>query len=121
MLSAHLQQWSVVQAVRESGLGLDDILTAYIDLSGCAAHLDVQEYLDGLRMLPVRERDLLTQAVNELLDCADSAVAGAHYSDDDAAPFAAYVDHLPQLTLPEGYDDGISTVGDNHISNDEFL
>jgi hypothetical protein len=114
MLDEYVQQWSAIQAVRAAALYLEDVLTTYFDLAGEADELEVQGYLSGLVMLPAPERDLLAQAINELLDSTGSTVDGAHYSDHDVASLSGYSEYLRDLALsPDGYDFTAPPVGDH--------
>ncbi|WP_167133832.1 GAF domain-containing protein [Arthrobacter sedimenti] len=117
MLDEYVQQWSAIQTVRAAGLHLEDVFTTYFGLSGDADELEVQGYLSGLVMLPAPQRDLLAQAINELLDSIGSMVDGAHYSDQDAASSSGYGDYLRPLALsPDHYDFSAPPVGDNSTS-----
>ncbi|MEG9249682.1 GAF domain-containing protein [Arthrobacter sp. Soc17.1.1.1] len=114
MLDEYVQQWSAIQAVRAAALHLDDVLTTYAELAGEADELEIQGYLSGLVMLSAPERDLLAQAVNELLDSTGSTVDGAHYSDQDVASLSGYSEYLRELALsPDGYDFTAPPVGDH--------
>ncbi|MHA7180175.1 GAF domain-containing protein [Arthrobacter sp. MDB2-24] len=120
MLNEYVQQWSAIQTVRAAGLRLDEILTAYFELTCEGDALEVQGYLTGLVMLPAPQRDLLAQVINELLDSTGSMVDGAHYSDQDTASSSGYSDYLRQLSLsPDGYDFAAPPVGDHSMTGAE--
>lgn len=117
VLDEYVQQWSAIQTVRAAGLNLEDVFTAYFGISGEADELEVQGYLTGLVMLPTSERDLVAQAINELLDSTGSMVDGAHYSNQHTASFSGYGDYLRTLALsPDGYDFTAPPVGDHSTS-----
>ncbi|TKV26496.1 hypothetical protein FDK12_14095 [Arthrobacter sp. NamB2] len=123
MLGGFAQRWSTINALQASGLEFDDIVAAYISVTGRADALDVRQYLDGVVMLPERERDLLTQTINELIDCADLTIGGAYYSDDDALLVPDYIGHLDSLTLDASDDDFLGTpaIEEHHASAQDFL
>lgn len=105
MLDEFVQQWSAIQTVRAADLRLDDVFITYMGLAGDADEIEVQGYLSGLVTLPALQRDLLAQAINELLDGVGSMVDGAHYSDQEATSSSGYSDYLRPLHLsPDGYD-----------------
>ncbi|MHA7279909.1 GAF domain-containing protein [Arthrobacter sp. MDT2-2] len=117
MLDEYVQQWSAIQTVRAASLTPQDVVTAYFEITGNADELEVQGYLTGLVMLPVPERDLVAQAINELLDSVGSTVDGAHYSNHDVASFSGYSDYLRTLDLsPDGYDFSAPPAGDHTTS-----
>lgn len=109
MLGGFAQRWSTINAVEASGLELDDVVAAYMDATGRADAPEVRQYLEGVVMLPERERDLLTQTINELLDYADLTIGGAYYSDDDPLLVPEHIGHLDSLTLEAGEDDFLGT------------
>ncbi|BBE24373.1 hypothetical protein MN0502_32560 [Arthrobacter sp. MN05-02] len=113
---------SAIQTVRAAGLSVEDIFAAFFSASGDADELEVQGYLTGLVMLPTLERDLIAQAINELLDSTGSTVDGAHYSDQDTASFSGYSDYLRALSLsPDEYDFTAPPVGDHSTSTGSSL
>lgn len=117
VLDEHLQQWSALQTVRAAGLSIEDVLAAYVSLLGDADELEVYGYLSGLVMLPLAQRNLMAQAINELLDASGSLVDGAHYSDEDATLASGYDEYLRSLVLtPDGYDFAAPPVGDASVS-----
>ncbi|MHA7145344.1 GAF domain-containing protein [Arthrobacter sp. TmT3-37] len=68
-------------------------------------------------MLLVSERDLLAQAINELLDSVGSMADGAHYSAQQVAAFSGYGDYLRSLALsPDEYDFNAPPAGDHSTS-----
>lgn len=114
MLNGYVQQWSAIQTVQAAGLRVEDILTTYFELTCEGDGLEVRGYLSGLVMVPVAERDLLAQVINELLDSTGSLADGAHYSDLDTASSSGYSDYLRALTLsPDDYDFNALPAGDH--------
>ncbi|WP_104118973.1 hypothetical protein [Arthrobacter sp. B1805] len=114
MLNEYVQQWSAIQTVRAAGLHHEDVFMTYFGLTGDADEFEVQGYLCGLVMLPAAQRDLLAQAINELLDSTGSTADGAHYSNEDAASLSGYGDYLRSLSLsPDAYDFTVPPAGDH--------
>jgi hypothetical protein len=114
VLNDHVQQWSAIQTMRAAHLVLEDVFLTYAGLAGDADPLEVEAYLSGLLMLPAAQRDLVAQAINELLDYTGSTVDGAHYSDRDSASSSGYGDYLRALILnPDGYDFAAPPAGDH--------
>jgi hypothetical protein len=57
-----------LEAAREkAGLGHDDLWLRYFSLTGEAAPLEVEAYLQGLMPLPALQEDILAQALRECL------------------------------------------------------
>jgi GAF domain-containing protein len=122
VLDEYVQQWSAIQTVRAAGLRLEDILTTYFELTREGDELEVQGYLSGLVMVPVAERDLLAQVINELLDSTGSLTDGAHYSDQVTASSSGYSDYLRTLTLsPDDYDFDALPAADHSTTSDSAL
>ncbi|WP_159823855.1 hypothetical protein [Arthrobacter sp. 9AX] len=70
--------------IKEHDLDLAQLWLDYIALGGNATQQDVKEYSAGLTRLPSKERDILSQAVNEYSDPAGrprELLAMAPYSD----------------------------------------
>ncbi|WP_049822536.1 GAF domain-containing protein [Arthrobacter sp. H41] len=113
MLDDYLQQWTALQTVRASNLRVDEVFVAYGSIGGAADEVDVTGYLTGLVMIPTLERDLIAQAINELLDVTGSIVDGAHYSTDGITVGSGYGEYLRALVLsPDGYAFHLPAVGD---------
>jgi GAF domain-containing protein len=114
VLDEYVQQWSAIQALRAANLSTDDIVMAYITLTGAADALHINGYLSGMLMLPTSDRNLVAQAINESLDWSGSTVDGAHYSDQDVTLNSGYEEYLRTLSLtPDGYDFTALPVGDH--------
>jgi hypothetical protein len=104
VLNMYVQQWTAIQTARAANLRFEDVFMSFLELTGDADELEIEGYLRGLLMLPAPDRDLLAQAINELLDSTGSMVDGAHYSDADAESSSGYSDYLRTLDLsPEKY------------------
>lgn len=56
------------KAIHESGLDPSEVWLRYFSFSGMVAEYEVHAYLQGLIDLPRLQRDLIAQAVNELVD-----------------------------------------------------
>lgn len=57
-----------VSALSEAALSVEDLWVRYYGLGGGTSAFEVQSYLTGLLALPSRERNLLAEAANELLE-----------------------------------------------------
>jgi hypothetical protein len=120
VLDEYVQQWSAIQTVRAAGLRGEDIFLTYFGLTGEASEFEIEGYLSGLVMLPPADRDLLAQAINEVLDSTGSLADGAHYTDDTTASSSGYADYLRALALsPDGYDFTAAPAGDYSTSGTE--
>jgi hypothetical protein len=118
VLDEHVQQWSAIQTVRAADLDRDDIFMTFFALAGDADELEVEGYLSGIMMLPAPQRDLMAQAINELLDSTGSTADGAHYSDQYAASLSGYSEYLRPLALsPDQYDFSAPPAGDHSTSS----
>ncbi|MHA7179868.1 GAF domain-containing protein [Arthrobacter sp. MDB2-24] len=114
MLDEHVQQWTAIQTIRAARLNLEDVFMTFFALAGNADELEVEGYLSGIMMLPAPQRDLMAQAINELLDGTGSTADGAHYSDQYAASLSGYGDYLRPLNLsPDHYDFSAPPAGDH--------
>ncbi|MHA7283347.1 hypothetical protein [Arthrobacter sp. TMS2-4] len=60
-------------AMRHADLPLPLVFDHLQNLGGAVGHLEVDAYLHGLMTLPTRDRNAVTQAVNELLDDLEAA------------------------------------------------
>ncbi len=104
MTDAYLQQWTALEAARAAGIELEHVGMSYTAMGGTLDEFDVDGYLRGLIRLPRRDRDLIAQAINEIIDTSGSMADGAHYSTDRAASSSGFEDYLrPLSTDPDGY------------------
>ncbi|MCH6472337.1 hypothetical protein [Sinomonas terrae] len=63
------RQWRLTrQAMDEAGLTIGQVWLRYFSLTGNAGEYEVDAYLNGLLVLPELQRDLISHAVNELID-----------------------------------------------------
>ncbi|KHL04334.1 hypothetical protein [Sinomonas humi] len=63
------RQWRLTrQAMDEAGLTIGMVWLRYFSLTGKAGEYEVDAYLNGLLVLPELQRDLVSHAVNELID-----------------------------------------------------
>lgn len=67
-MEEYAQQWTAVEAVRAAGLRAEDVWVAYVGAGGRSDELEVRGYLCGLTGLPRLQRDLVSCAVDELLE-----------------------------------------------------
>lgn len=56
------------RAMHEADLTVPEVWLRYFSFSGVVAEYEVHAYLQGLITLPRLQRDLIAQAVNELID-----------------------------------------------------
>lgn len=56
------------EAMAEAGLRVGEVWLRYFSLTGNAGEYEVDAYLNGLMLLPRMQRDLVSHAVNELID-----------------------------------------------------
>ncbi len=99
-----IQQWTAVQAVGGAGLDASVVWLYYAGSGGGLDEVEITGYLAGLLMIPPRQRDLVADAINALIDDLDLPVDGAHYSSSEVATASGYADHLrPLITTPDGY------------------
>ena len=84
-MDPYLQQWFTARAVADTGLDLEEVWTNDTSLGGWCGLLEVQAYLHGLILLDELQRDMVSHAVNEILDNASSPVQRAAYSTDDVS------------------------------------
>lgn len=62
------QQRLTRQAIDEAGLSVAQVWLRYFSLTGNAGEYEIDAYLNGLLSLPPLQRDLVSHAVNELID-----------------------------------------------------
>jgi hypothetical protein len=61
-------RYEALEAAREqAGLGHDDLWLRYFSLTGEAAPIEVEAYLQGMMPLPTLQEDILAQALRECL------------------------------------------------------
>ncbi|WP_051479126.1 GAF domain-containing protein [Arthrobacter sp. H5] len=85
MINPFLQQWFTAQAVAEAALAPDRIWANYRTLGGRCDCVEVGAYLHGLLLIDNLQRDMLSHAINELLDDAASPARRAAYTTDDVS------------------------------------
>ena len=69
--------------MRHSDLPLKGLWLRYFSMGGTAGEYELDAYINGLYSLPVLERDILAQAVNEMIDMLPPPPR-ASYSNDTA-------------------------------------
>lgn len=84
-MNPYLQQWFTARAVADTGLDPDGVWANYTSLGGQCGLLEVQAYLHGLTLIDEFQRDMVSHAVNEMLDDANSPARRAAYSTDDVS------------------------------------
>ncbi|MEE2521936.1 hypothetical protein V1639_07445 [Pseudarthrobacter sp. J75] len=62
------QSINIRQAMEEAGLDMGTVWIAYFTMGGNAGTWEVEAYIGGALSLPALERDILAQAINELID-----------------------------------------------------
>lgn len=75
------QRRTLLDALHAAFIGNGDLWVAYRDLGGIAGETEVEAHIHGLLSLPIPERNLLAEAINELID-ALPPLPRAAYSDD---------------------------------------
>jgi hypothetical protein len=105
MLDCYLQQWTAIQTVRAANLQPENVVAGYLNLTASTGQADINGYLAGQVIIATQDRDLVAQAINELLDMTESFVDGAHYSTDSVTADSGFGEYLRTLTLsPDNYD-----------------
>lgn len=82
-MDPYLQQWFARLAAVKSGLDLDAAWDMYTDIGGSCDLVEFKAYVHGLAQLDDFQRDMVSHAINELLDEENSPVRRAAYSTDD--------------------------------------
>ncbi|MHA7241319.1 hypothetical protein [Arthrobacter sp. TMS1-12-1] len=85
MVGEHHQQWSAVRALQSAELRPDRIWLTYMSMGGLCDQFDLDGYLHGLLELPIRDRDLVAQALNETIEDFGVSTDKAPYSTDSVA------------------------------------
>jgi hypothetical protein len=67
-ITAEHQRLHTLRAMRAAGLDVPTIWMRYFELSGDTDEIDVDAYLHGVTCLSVLDRDLISHAVNELIN-----------------------------------------------------
>lgn len=62
------QSSNIRKAIDEAGLDMGAVWIAYFTMGGNAGTWEVEAYIGGALSLPALERDILAQAINELID-----------------------------------------------------
>jgi hypothetical protein len=62
------QRLLTTKAIHGAELSIADVWLRYFSFSGAVAEYEIHAYLQGLINLPRLQRDLIAQAVNELID-----------------------------------------------------
>ena len=82
-MDPYLQQWFARLAAVKSGLDLDAAWATYTDLGGSCDLVEFTAYVHGLAQLDDFQRDMVSHAINEMLDDGNSPVRRAAYTTDD--------------------------------------
>lgn len=62
-------QWRLTRhAIEQAGLNVNTVWMRYFSFSGEAGEYEIDAYLNGSLSLPVLDADLISHAVNELID-----------------------------------------------------
>ncbi|WP_104181304.1 hypothetical protein [Arthrobacter sp. B0490] len=72
-------------AIESSGLMLHEVWLRYFEYTGVAGQTELEAHLQGLVPLPAEQADILSHAVNELIDELPP-VPRAPYSDEGILP-----------------------------------
>lgn len=84
-MNPYLQQWFTACTVADTGLDVNEVWTNYAGIGGQGDLFEVQAYLHGLMLLDELQRDMVSHAINEMLDDAGSPARRAAYSTDDVS------------------------------------
>ncbi len=76
----HRQANMLYHAMRQAGLRLDQVWMHYFSFGGEVGEMEVEAYLNHAMALPKLQRDMLAQAVNELID--SKPIMRAPYTED---------------------------------------
>jgi hypothetical protein len=79
-ISAEQQRLRSLQAMRIVKLDVPTVWMRYFELTGDADEIDVDAYLHGLTYLAPLDRDLVSHAINELIN--EMTPPAAPYSDE---------------------------------------
>lgn len=82
-MDPYLQQWFTRLAAVNSGLSLDTAWEVYASIGGTCDVIDFKAYVSGLLQLSDFERDMVSHAINEVLDGEHSPVRRAAYTTDN--------------------------------------
>lgn len=82
-MDPYLQEWFTARAAADTGLDPDAVWAHYISIGGQCDLIDVKAYLHGLILLEAFQRDMVSHAVNQMLDDAASPARRAAYTTDD--------------------------------------
>lgn len=77
------QRLLTTRAIHEAELSITDVWVRYFSFSGSVAEYEVHAYLQGLINLPRLQRDLIAQAVNEVIDEQPAPRRAPSYTDLD--------------------------------------
>ncbi|MHA7155059.1 GAF domain-containing protein [Arthrobacter sp. TMN-50] len=82
-MDPYLQQWFARLAAVNSGLDLDCAWTNYVGIGGSCDLVEFKAYVHGLVQLGDFQRDMVSHAINEMLDDENSSVRRAAYTTDN--------------------------------------
>jgi hypothetical protein len=97
------QRQRTLHAIHASGLELQDVWLRYFSLTGNADEFELDAYLNGLTTLTPQDRNLVSHAVNELINETPPPTAPYNNdpSDNPIPPHSAVaLDALDHLTEP---------------------
>lgn len=120
MISSCRQQWTAVQTFRAGNLDSFDTWMHYIGLGGMHDGVDITGYLSGLTRLPRIERDVLAQAINEMLLDEGVAVRGAEYSYQAGSERSWVADGLLELMLSSTEDTSTHSIPASLLTRPDY-
>lgn len=82
-MNPYLQQWFTRLAAVNSGLSLDAAWEVYTSIGGTCDAIEFKAYVSGLLQLDDFDRDMVSHAINEVLDVGHSPVRRAAYTTDN--------------------------------------
>lgn len=93
------QSSNVRRAIDEAGLDMGTVWIAYFTMGGNAGTWEVEAYIGGALSLPALERDILAQAINELIDELPPR-RKATFSDEASGVTPGTMDNSERVLMP---------------------
>ncbi len=105
------QSSNIRKAIEEAGLDMGTVWIAYFTMGGNAGTWEVEAYIGGALSLPALERDVLAQAINELIDELPPR-RKATFNDEAAGMTPGTVDKTGRVLMPPSPVPGNAGSGD---------
>lgn len=112
------QSTNIRRAIEEAGLDMGTVWIAYFTMGGNAGTWEVEAYIGGAMSLPALERDILAQAINELIDDLPPR-RKATFSDDEAGVKRGILDSAGrELMPPSSFSDSTEVTAESRESRE---